>query len=297
MDAPVSTICPEAVLDLVPSLGVDAAEEAAAAGEVHTSLEVLSQLYNYNHWLFNKVRPFVGDRVCEVGCGIGNITQFLLNHRQVVGVEPLAASFRQSVRRFRDHLNTRFVNCFLEDCPSDAVAAGGFDTVLCMNVLEHMDDDVGGLSLMRRLCVPRGRVVILVPAHMSIYGELDRSFGHRRRYNRRSLSAAFSQAGLEPTYSRYLNSIGFFGWLWEGRCLRRSQIRPQSARLFNRLVPFIDAVERLLPLPFGQSLLMVGRPAPGGSAARRGVQASGFGVRPMGGYPRREESAGNPAAT
>ncbi len=255
------------MLDLGPDPGIAPEVTSRGAHEVHTSLEVLSELYNYNHWLFNKVRPFIGDRVCEVGCGIGNITQFLLNHRQVVGLEPLPASFRRSVRRFRDHLNTRIVNCSLEDCPSDIVAAGGFDTLLCMNVLEHIDDDIAALSTMRRLCAPGGRVVILVPAHMSIYGELDRSFGHCRRYNRRSLSAAFRQAGLEPTYSRYLNSIGFFGWFWEGRCLCRSQIRPQSAHLFNRLVPFIDAVERLLPLPFGQSLLMVGRADLNDSAA------------------------------
>jgi len=248
------------VLDLSRSAEPLAAVGSDTAGEVHTSLEVLSDLYNYNHWLLNKVRPFIGEAVCEVGCGIGNITQFLLNRRQVVGIEPLSASFRQSMQRFRDHLNTRFVNGSLQDCPSKAVPAGIFDTVLCMNVLEHIEDDVDALNTMRILCGPRGKVVILVPAHMSIYGELDRSFGHCRRYNRKSLAAAFHKAGLVPTYGRYMNAMGYFGWLWEGRCLHRRQIRPESARLFNRLVPFIDAVERLLPLPFGQSLLMVGRP-------------------------------------
>lgn len=253
------TVCPNAIIDLAPGNGEVRCIETEAAAEVHSSLEVLSDLYNYNHWLFNKVRPFIGARVCEVGSGIGNITQFLLNCRMVVGIEPQPVSYRESVRRFRDHLNTRMVNCTLEECPSPAVAAAAFDTVLSMNVLEHIEDDVEALRTMHDLCVPGGNVVILVPAHMSIYGELDRSFGHCRRYNRRGLGEAMRQAGLEPTYSRYLNAIGYFGWFWEGRCLRRRQIQPQSARIFNRLVPFIDAIERLLPLPFGQSLLMVGR--------------------------------------
>ncbi len=233
-----------------------------AAVEVHSSLEVLSDLYNYNHWLFNKVRPFIGETVCEVGCGIGNITQFLLGRTRIVGIEPLAASFRQSESRFKDHLNTSIVNCALEDCPSEAVAAESFDTVLCMNVLEHIADDLGAMRTMRQLCRPGGKVAILVPAHMSIYGELDRSFGHCRRYNKKSLGRLFRSAGLEPTYGRYMNMIGCFGWFWEGRCLGRRQIRTQSARLFNRLVPFIDVVERILPPPFGQSLLMVGTPNP-----------------------------------
>jgi len=110
VQATLDTICPEGVLDLSRSAEPLAAVGSDTAGEVHTSLEVLSDLYNYNHWLFNKVRPFIGEAVCEVGCGIGNITQFLLNRRQVVGIEPLSASFRQSMQRFRDHLNTRFVN-------------------------------------------------------------------------------------------------------------------------------------------------------------------------------------------
>jgi SAM-dependent methyltransferase len=253
------TVCPESLLELPTELALAPHIDAAAAGEVHSSLEVLSDLYNYNHWLFNKVRPFVGDRVCEVGCGIGNITQFLLNCRLVVGIEPLESSFRRSISRFRDHLNTRLVNGILQDFPNETVAAESFDTVLCMNVLEHIEDDIGALKIMRTLCRSRGRVVILVPAHMTLYGELDRSFGHRRRYNRKSLAAAFQQVGLRPTYSRYMNSVGCLGWFWEGRCLRRRQICTRSARVFNRLVPFIDAVERLVPLPFGQSLLMVGQ--------------------------------------
>ncbi|MGQ9651267.1 MAG: class I SAM-dependent methyltransferase [Phycisphaerae bacterium] len=260
MQATLDTVCPQSLetVSLPVESGVTGTADAPV--EVHTSLEVLSELYNYNHWLFNKVRPFVGETVCEVGCGIGNITQFLLNRRHVAGIEPLAASLRQSMQRFRDHLNTRFFNGFLQDCPNEAVPAEAFDTVLCMNVLEHIEDDVGALHTMRVLCRSRGRVVILVPAHMSIYGELDRAFGHCRRYNRKTLATAFLKAGLVPIYSRYINTIGYFGWLWEGRCLGRRQINPRSARLFNRLVPFIDAFERLLPLPFGQSLLMVGQP-------------------------------------
>lgn len=262
MQSATETVCPEDLLGLTPRT-VTGMIGDAATDEVHTSLELLSDLYNYNHWLFDKVRPFIGESVCEVGCGIGNITQFLLGRRRVVGIEPLTASFRQSAARFRDHLNTSIVNCALEDCPSRAAAAESFDTVLCMNVLEHIADDAEAMRTMRRLCRPGGTVVILVPAHMIIYGELDRSFGHRRRYNRKSLSRLFRCAGLEPTHSRYINAIGVFGWFWEGRCLGRRQICRQSARLFNRLVPFIDVIERLLPPPFGQSLLMVGTPAPG----------------------------------
>jgi len=237
------------------------ADPSAIGDQVRTSLELLSDLYNYNHWIFNKVRPFIRGRVCEVGCGIGNITQFLLNAPSVVAIEPCPDACRHVRQRFQAHLNIRFVQCALADCPSDDVPAGQFDTVVCLNVLEHIEDDVDSLIRMRQLCRPRGRVVILVPAHMSIYGQLDRSFHHYRRYNRRSLRAAFTAASLKPQYSTYLNALGYFGWWWHSCCRQRRQIPRNASRLFNRFVPFLDAAERLIPPPFGQSLIMVGTPA------------------------------------
>src|SRR5690606_30206779 len=115
---------------------------AESEEHVRATLDVLSDLYNYNHWLFNKVRPFIRGRVCEVGCGTGNITQFLLNMPEVVGLEPSEASFREVRARFARHLNTRFLNCPLDECPGPEVPAGTFDTVMCLNVLEHIEDDV-----------------------------------------------------------------------------------------------------------------------------------------------------------
>ncbi len=244
-----------------PIDGIRAQPTAVPAdAEVRTSLELLSELYNYNHWIFNKIRPFLRGRVCEIGCGIGTITQFMLNHEKVVGVEPSAKSQRAAQERFAEHLNVEIAQRFLSDCPCDTVPAGKFDSVICLNVLEHIEDDVDALQRMSQLCAPKGRVIIFVPAHMSIYGQMDRSFGHWRRYNRKTLRQTFENAGLKTQHSFYMNSLGYFGWWLQGRLLKRNQVPIESARLFNRMVPFLDAIERLLPLPFGQSVVMVGTP-------------------------------------
>ncbi len=227
---------------------------------VHTSLELLEELYNYNHWLFNKVRPFIKGSVCEIGSGTGKMTQFLLNQERIVCVEPFETSVATSRERFEKHLNVKFVQRFLHDCPNDDLPAGSVDSVICLNVLEHLEDDVENMRCMKRLITDRGRVIVLVPAHMSIYGAMDRSFGHYRRYNRRTLGRVFEQADLRVKHSFYINTIGYFGWLWHGRIRQREQIPLKSARLFNRLVPFLAAIERLIRLPFGQSLVMIGTP-------------------------------------
>lgn len=254
------TVTSIATADAAPTLETSTLRETEAAAQVHSSLEMLGELYNYTHWLFNKVRPFIRGNICEVGCGIGTVTQFLLNNERIVGIEPFAGSYEYARERFQDHLNVRIVRCLLESCPNNAVRTGVFDTVVCLNVLEHLEDDVASLRRMAMLCKAGGRVVILVPAHMCVYGELDRSFGHFRRYNRRSLRRAFEVAGLRPTYSTYMNTLGLGGWWWQSRIRGHRQLTVKSSRLFNRLVPFLDAFERVVRLPFGQSLIMVGTP-------------------------------------
>ena len=198
--------------------------------------------------------------MCDVGCGNGNFIQFLLDRKCVVGLDPFNPSLEAAKRRFRDHANVEFVCGTLADCPNDQIPAESFDSVVCMRLLDSLEDDVESLLAMRGLCRSNGHVIIVASAHMSAYGSLDRSFGHCRRYNRRSLRRAFKAAGLRVTNSSYMNAIGYFGWIWEGRVRRRTTLSRSSARTFNRLVPFVDAFERLIRFPFGQSLVMVGTP-------------------------------------
>ena len=227
---------------------------------VHTSLEVMEELYNYNHWIFNKIRPWLKGKVCEIGSGTGNITQFLLNYDKVVGIDPNGESLKIAKARFVDHLNVKLINCTLDDCPNEDVPNGEFDRVFSTNVLEHIEDDVSHLTVMRKLCTRKGKVIILVPAFMCAYGSMDVAFGHYRRYTRRTLGKAFESAGLKIVHSHYMNTIGFLGWIWHGRIKKSKTIAPNSAKTFNRMVTFIDAIERILRLPFGQSLVMVGTP-------------------------------------
>ncbi len=229
--------------------------------DVLDSLEMLNTLYEYNHWIYSKIRPFIKGSVCDVGCGIGNVTAFLLNHERVLGLEPFPESFRRARRRFADHRNVSFVPSGLSECPNDEVPACSFDSVICLRVLEYIPDDQQALVQMRELCKPGGSVVILVAAHNSAYGTLDEVYGHLRRYDRRSLTRMFRKAGLTPMQGFYTNPLGYLGWLWHSRIRRSRKIPASAALLSNRLVPFLEAFERIIRLPFGQSLVMVGTPA------------------------------------
>ncbi len=252
--------------------------EQSIEAKVHDSLEMLADLYAYNHWYYQAVRPHLRGSICDVGCGTGNFIHFLLNHERVVGIDPYGESLDVARERFHRHANVRFVQARLSDVPNDTVPAGSFDTVICVRLLDSMEDDVDSLRRMRRLCHDDGNVVIVASAHMSAYGELDRAVGHRRRYNRRSLARAFQEAGLSVTHSTYQNRLGYFGWLWQSRILRRRGIPTSGARTLDRLVPFLDAFERIVHPPFGQSIIMVGTPSPlgpGGGDAPTGADCAG----------------------
>jgi len=236
------------------------AEAPLGTDVVDDSLDTLSGLYEYNHWVYSMVRPHVSGRVLEVGCGVGTITRFLSMHAdEVVGLDP--------VDRFVDRFSQAFAHMthvsarqgFLEDLPVPKDESRMFDTVVNCNVLEHIEDDVEAVTTMAQQLRPGGRLAVFVPAGPLAFGRLDRELGHFRRYTRRSLRAVFEAAGLQWIEGRYSNSVGLLGWWFNSVVLRCKTVPIKQAVAFNRLVPLISAIERMIPLPFGQSVVGVGR--------------------------------------
>jgi SAM-dependent methyltransferase len=165
--------------------------------------------------------------------------------------------------RFAEHLRRRFAQrsnievrqqeaAALDTLPSRA------DTILCFNVLEHGSDDVGTLASFRKALRPGGRLLLLVPAHPKLYGSLDRSLGHERRYRKKDVASLFMRAGLEVEELRLVNPLGVLGWYVSARVLRQHVIPGRSLAVFDRLVPALRRLDAL-ELPIGLSVWAVGR--------------------------------------
>jgi SAM-dependent methyltransferase len=141
------------------------------------------------------------------------------------------------------------------------VQAERLDTIICLNVLEHVRDDELSLATMFQLLQPGGRLVLLVPSLPAIYGTLDRALGHFRRYTPSELRQKYAAAGFRMRHLEYFNMAGIPGWWFTGRVLRRELIPTGSLRWYDALVPLFR-LERFLPWRLGQSLIAVGeRPA------------------------------------
>ena len=136
-----------------------------------------------------------------------------------------------------------------------------FDTVACVNVLEHIEDDVNALRLFADIVGPsNGNVLVFVPAVQAAYGPLDAELGHHRRYLKGSLSKAFTTAGLDLVLLKYTNPIGLLGWMYNSWIAKSTAHSSQQIRLFESLVaPWARPLERVVPLPIGLSLVAVGR--------------------------------------
>jgi SAM-dependent methyltransferase len=214
----------------------------------------------YNDWVYRQIRPYMGERVLEVGCGIGNMTGYYADRPLLVCVDLLPESLALAREKIGDQPNLHLVQGDIcADATVERLAEYQFDTAIMLNVLEHIPDDAHALACLQRLLAPGGRLLLLVPAERYLYGTLDRALGHYRRYERRPLRGLLVRSGFEVESLRYMNLPGILGWFVNGRVFRRDLLpRPQLA-LFNVLAPYFERVEASLPPPRGQSLVAICR--------------------------------------
>ena len=226
-----------------------------------TELDALTEAKNYYRWVIDRFEPFLGKRVIEVGAGIGTFSQSLLTDTaiaELVMVEPGENLFPLLQKRFADEPRATVVHGYFQDLEAGATA----DSVVLVNVLEHVSEDMVLLGDVNEVLVPGGTLLLLVPALSWIYGTLDDAFGHHRRYDKTSLASKLQTTGFQLLHLSYLNLPGIVGWWLTGRVLRCRTLKPRQVRLYDRwVIPWLSKLEARWQPPFGQSLLAVARKA------------------------------------
>jgi SAM-dependent methyltransferase len=215
---------------------------------------------NYNKWLYTLIKPYIGKRVLEIGAGVGNMSkQISVNTELLVGIEPnpyCAAILEDS---FKNDSHFILLNSRVEECNIDELNSFHFDTVVCINVLEHIKKDYAVLEQFEQLLIPGGRAVILVPAIPQAYGPIDASLEHFRRYTKLSMQDCIQMSGNRFTIVSmfYSNMVGLLGWFINAHIRRSVKQNDSQIKIFDWMVPIISKIEQVISCPIGLSLIIV----------------------------------------
>lgn len=222
------------------------------------TLKRMSAVDRYNDWIIERIKPLAGDAVLEVGAGIGNISQYFLD-RKTLCLTDVRKDYLDRLReRFASFPNVSYELYDLE-ASGNHLRGRGIDTIIALNVLEHIENDLRALKEMNAILSPGGCIILQLPSHRTLYGSLDINLDHHRRYTIRDIKRKFHESGFTPERFFRMNMPGAAGWFVYSRLLRREILPVGPLGLFNRLTPAFMALERIIPPPFGLSIIAVGR--------------------------------------
>jgi glycosyltransferase involved in cell wall biosynthesis len=212
--------------------------------------EILARLNRaprFTKWMADTIRPYVGDRVLEIGAGIGNLTANLVPRSEyhASDINPQYLDRLETLKQTRPYLQVHYTDA----AAGETFPAGRFDTVVCLNVVEHIENDLAVLTNIRKSLDKDGRAIVLVPNGPGLYGTLDKVLGHFRRYTREQLLDLCRRAGFTVEKVLKFNRIGSPGWWLNGRILKREIFGFWQIKLLNTLVPIVRPIDRFLPFP------------------------------------------------
>ncbi len=212
----------------------------------------------YFRWQHQLAQQAIGSRILEVGCGVGNFTELLAHRELVVAVDSEPACIQSLVENLGARRNVMTAVMDITDPSFPELAKHRFDSVVCLNVLEHVQDDRLALANLAAVLPEGGKLVLIVPAFQGLYGPIDVRLAHCRRYSKRGLADLASSVGFETSVSRYMNFIGFFAWWFNARVTKRTKQSSFQIALFDVLiVPWMSQIERFVEPPVGQSIFAI----------------------------------------
>lgn len=227
------------------TLSIHTYKEPAAA-----MLDIMSGAKRFNRWMADTLLPYIIGDVLELGAGIGNLTILLCpGRRRYIATDLDTAALKRLRERARDQPNLTTAKCDITQPSEFERYVNSIDTVLCLNVLEHIEDDTTALRSIHSCLKPGGRALILVPQGMQVFGSLDEVLEHRRRYSKRELRTKMSAAGFRVDRILEFNRITYPGWFLNSRILGRRTLSRTQLKLFDLLVPVWRRIDRFLPWP------------------------------------------------
>jgi glycosyltransferase involved in cell wall biosynthesis len=204
----------------------------------------------YVRWLTDTIRPHLGDNILEIGAGIGNISSRLMSRRfSYIATESDALYLHALQNRFLRTPNV-FVRKLVPESDEDFLGIPKpLDTVIYMNVLETVEDDVALLKRAQSVLPAGGKLILVVPATPALFGTLDQTLGSKRRYSPKELTTKLASAGFQLDHLYQLNRAGSPAWFIYGRIFKSRHISKVFLKVFDKTIWLWRFTDRLLPWP------------------------------------------------
>jgi len=223
-------------------------------------LEDLTAARNYYKWIIEIFRPFLGDTVAEIGAGNGNFTNFLAEEKikNIFAFEPSNNMYPLLSNKFKKNSRITTINKFFEEKYQEFT--NFFDSVLYINVLEHIEDDKKELKYAYKTIKKGGHILIFAPALSFLFSNFDKKIGHFRRYHKKGLINIIRESGFSIEDVRYFDSVGIITWYIVFVLLKKTTTNKTNIKLYDKLiVPPLRLLENLIPPPVGKNLLLIGK--------------------------------------
>ncbi|MBS3970719.1 MAG: class I SAM-dependent methyltransferase [Clostridia bacterium] len=219
---------------------------------------------NYNKWIYDNIKPFLGKRILDIGSGTGTfIKYFIDNSNLVIGTDIFEKQIKIMKALFSNKPNVIIEYYSIEETQTiNNYQDKDIDTITCINVLEHIKNDRLALENMKSIVKGRGRIIILVPAFDWLFGTMDEAAGHYRRYNKNQLKELAKDLDLSVVNNTYMNILGIIPWYIKGKVIKidstfSENFTDNSLTLYNYAALFLRKIENFFPVPIGISEIIV----------------------------------------
>lgn len=219
------------------------------------TLESMNQAIWYNQWTLKKFAKYLRGDILEVGCGIGNFTNALTSYGRVFAMD----IDKNYINKTKLLLSEGQVGLGDIERGKYFFDSQTFDSIVCLNVLEHIENDERALTNLLKLLKPDGTLILLIPAHPFLYGAIDKSIGHFRRYTKKELIQEMEKIGFKIIQSRRINLLGAIGWFISGKVLNESRVEDKKIKIFNLLAPLFLTFEDIIEPIIGTSILVIAK--------------------------------------
>ena len=229
---------------------------------VGKDLEAMSFAELYHRWILDLMRPYLGRKIVEVGAGTGSFSELLLttNPDSLTMVEPsdMFTELRANISSRPNLPEIKLHHDIFSNVATDISLSGPPDSIIYVNVLEHIENDLDELRVVNRTLKPGGHLIVFVPALPLLFSKFDRSLGHFRRYRKAELRTRLEEAEFRVKDLRWFDMLGILPWLLKYRIAGSTSMEAGAVQLYDRVaVPIIKRAETLISPPVGKNLFAV----------------------------------------